>query len=334
MWLDYLAIPGALLGLLLEAWSVKTFVGGGLLPDTLGRGMGLHALAMLASVPAFRALFPADYRAHPWTLAALLLGFGLPMPVIGPAFLAGFRLIVCRQPASFVEAHYVLGTRQYLTLPRHEQLTMESPKSIAEILNGRNHEARRAAILALRVVEAKKALPLLQKAIQDSDEQVRLLAQTLYNQIIARLEAHVKKLEADIRAAPPHWSKLLLLAEQYHELVYLGLATDETETIYLRRAVELLEQTLAQAADNTSALFLLLKCVLRLEDVERARKYVRQLESRGWRSEIISPWSAEIYFLERDWTALGKLLAQMESNETTAPILRGPIEFWLHPRTA
>ncbi len=332
MWLEFLALPGAVVGLMLEVMSVKTILSGGeIVAQSFGKGMMLHALAMLAALPALRKIFPADYQQHPFTLFALMLGFGLPIPVIGPIFIVGFRAIIRRQPASFAEAKYVLGTRQYLTLPRDENIALESPKSVAEILNGHDNQARRAAVLALRVVEPRKALPLLQKAIGDSDEQVRLLSQTLYNQIIARLEAHVKVLEAELLKPPRHWNKLLLLAEQYHELVYLGLATDETETIYMDRAIELLEEAQKQTPENTTILFLLLKCLLRLEDVPRARKYLANLESRGWRSEITSPWSAEMYYLERNWTGLKHVLQQMNTSEGTAPVMRAPIEFWLHP---
>jgi len=230
-----------------------------------------------------------------------------------------------------VDTKYVLGTTQYLTLPRYDLDPDIAPRSVTEILNGKDNVARRAAILALRVVEPKKSLPLLQKAIQDSDEQVRLLAQTQFNQIIAGLEGRVKVLEAGLAVPPRHLNKLLPLAEQYHELVYLGLATDETQTIYLGRALELLEEAIQLAPEHTPTRFLLVKCALKSGRIDQARAAIEFLRKKGWQPEVLVPWEAEIAFLERDWPKLSTTLQQLELTGTTPGVLRGATDFWLLP---
>jgi tetratricopeptide (TPR) repeat protein len=266
-----------------------------------------------------------------WTFAALVVGFALPLPVLGPLFLLGYRLLLFMRPARNVESKYVLGTTQYLTLPNLDLEEHDDPRSVAEILNGKDNVVRRAAILALRVVEPKKALPLLQKAIQDSDEQVRLLAQTQFNQIIAGLESRVKSLEADLASPPRHLNKLVLLAEQYHEMVYLGLATDETQTIYLDRAIELLEEAARSAPDNTAVRFLLVKCALKCKRLDCARASLQFLRKKGWRSEVLVPWEAEIAFLERDWALLATTLRKLDASGDAPGVLKGPMDFWLQP---
>lgn len=326
--LSLAALPGAIIAAVLEFLSARALLSAAPSAFTV---LGLHLLALLFGVPALRLLFPEEYRRLKWTFIALVVGFALPLPVIGPLFLLGYRLLLCIEPARNVESKYVLGTTQYLTLTRHELAEHEEPRSIAEILNGRDSVARRAAILALRVVEPKKALPLLQKAIQDSDEQVRLLAQTQFNHIIAGLEGRVKSLEAELAAPPRHVNKLLLLAEQYHELVYLGLATDETQTIYLGRATELLEEAATAAPDNTSVRFLLVKCALKGGQLDKARAGLQFLRKKGWQAEVLGPWEAEIAFLERDWAALATTLRRLEAEGATSGALRGPMEFWLTP---
>ena len=293
--------------------------------------LGYHFLALIAALPALRLVFPEEYRRLNWTFAALVVGFALPLPIVGPLFLIGYRLLLLLKPARNVESKYVLGTSQYLTLARHELDEAEEPRSVADILNGKDNIARRAAILALRSVEPKKALPLLQKAIQDSDEQVRLLAQTQFNYIIASLEGRVKSLEAELATPPRHLNKLLLLAEQYHELVYLGLATDETQTIYLGRATELLEEAARIAPDHTAARFLLVKCALKSGQLDKARASIQFLRKKGWQSEVLGPWEAEIAFLERDWETLATTLMKLEAGGDASGALHGPMEFWLSP---
>lgn len=327
-WLNLAAVPGAILAAVLEFFSAKTLLGSEPSAFTV---LSLHLLALLAAVPVLRLSFPEEYRRLHWTFPALVVGFALPLPVVGPLFLLGYRLLLTIEPARNIESKYVLGTTQYLTLPRYEPEEIEAPRSVAEILNGKDNVARRAAILALRVVEPKKALPLLQKAIQDSDEQVRLLAQTQFNQIIAGLEGRVKTLEAELAKPPRHLSKLLLLAEQYHEMVYLGLATDETQTIYLGRAIELLEEAGQQAPDNTAARFLLVKCALKSNRLDQARAGLQFLRKKGWQPEVLGPWEAEIAFLERDWEQLSRALHKLDADGATPGALRGPVEFWLQP---
>ena len=324
--LTLVAYPGALFAVVLEIFSVQALLANP--PSTLAV-LGWHALALGAAMPALLAVFPEEYRRSNWTFVALVMGFALPLPVLGPLFLLGYRLLLLIKPARNIESKYVLGTTQYLTLPRHELAEHDEPRSVADILNGKDNVVRRAAILALRVVEPKKALPLLQKAIQDSDEQVRLLAQTQFNQIIAGLEGRVKTLEAELATPPRHLNKLLLLAEQYHELVYLGLATDETQTIYLGRALELLAEAARTAPDNTAVRFLTVKCALKAGQLDLARSGIQFLRQKGWQAEVLVPWEAEIAYHERDWLRLAATLQEIEGTGAAAGVLRGPVEFWL-----
>lgn len=324
--LNVATFPAALLALVLEFLAAKAL----LAPEpAAGTVLGLHLLALVAALPALRLAFPEQYRRLNWTFAALVIGLALPLPVLGPLLLLGYRLLLLLKPARNVESKYVLGTTQYLTLPRYEQEEHEEPRSVAEILNGKDNVVRRTAILALRVVEPKKALPLLQKAIQDSDEQVRLLAQTQFNHIIASLEGRVKTLEAELATPPRHLSKLLLLAEQYHEMVYLGLATDETQTIYLNRALELLAEAGKLAPDNTAVRFLLVKCALKSGHLDQARDGILFLRRKGWQSDVLVPWEAEIAYLERDWLRLAATLQGLANSGAAPAALRGPMEFWI-----
>ena len=128
-----------------------------------------------------------------------------------------------------------------------------------------------------------------------------------------------------------HVNKLLPLAEQYHELVYLGLATDETQTIYLGRAVELLEEAAQLAPESTAVHFLLVKCALKSGHLDEARTGIQFLRQKGWQPEVLIPWEAEIAFLERDWPKLANTLGGLEATGATPNVLRAATEFWLRP---
>jgi tetratricopeptide (TPR) repeat protein len=289
-----------------------------------GAGVGLAALAL-------RATYPGTYRQTPWTFLALVTGFCGPLPVLGLLFLAGFRELF-KSPAKEDPAkNYYFGERQVLTVDRFEESGRNAHRSFFEILSGRDNVLRRKAILALRSVDVKKALPVLQKAIQDGDEQVRLLAQTQYNKIIAKLELTIKKLEASLAQSTREPGRLVQLAEQYHELVFLGLSSDETQKIYLDRATELLREALQTNPELNPARVLLLKCLVKNGARKDARECLDQLRAKGFDDRFLGLWEAELLFEERDWPGLRGLLQRMQSSRLVDSRLQRQLEFWLNP---
>lgn len=295
-----------------------------------GAGFGLHLVAIALAWVAFFLTMPLSYRKQLLTSTALIIGFLLPLPIIGLLAILGFRLLFLIRPSQDASKSYMLGSRQYLTLQRFDDPTSgRTQRSILDILGGRDNELRRTAIMALRAVEAKKSLPVLVKAIADSDEQVRLLAQMQFNKIIANLELTIKKMEAEISTSAPPAGKLVELAEQYHELVYLGLSSDETEQLYLNRAIELLDRAIQVEPDNKSTKFFLLKCLVKRGETARAEQLIEELIAQGFQADFLRIWEADIDFQRRDWPALEKALQMMRASKNTDPRLGGLIEFWL-----
>ncbi|MBI3876620.1 MAG: tetratricopeptide repeat protein [Verrucomicrobia bacterium] len=323
-----LTLFSAAAALALEILSVKALLS----PQPItGEVLLLHWLAVAAALPALAALFPAGHREGGVTFVALVAGFAAAAPVLGFLIVLGWRGVLELRVSKGKNKDLVLGTREYLTEPEEEELEPVTPQSLLQILQGATPQARRDAILALRDVEPKKALPLLQKAIQDSDEQVRLMAQTQFNLILAGVEGAIKTLEAGISAGARPIAKLVQLAEQYHELVYLGLSTDETMRLHLQRAVELLNEAGEKAPNNSNVLFLLLRCHLRLGDAPKAKAVLKAVKSRGLGGAFTHGWEAEICFLERDWTGLAVSLRRLESARDTPAPLREMADFWLTP---
>jgi hypothetical protein len=319
------------LALLLDVLAIQALVGRGYWPDYLVfEAAGFHGGGLIFTALALYGCYPKSYQKARWTFWALVLGFSAPLPLIGLFFLSLFRLLFFLRRTEHPEKKYFFGDRQILTETNFSgQAAASVSQSLFEILSRNDKDGRRKAIFALRAIDAKKSLPILQKAIQDSDEQVRLLAQTQLNRIIAGLEMTVKTMEAELAAAPGQTDKLVQLAEQYHELVYLGLSSEETQTLYLARAIELLRAALAIAPENLPAQFLLLKCYVKNQQRDRAKDCLLDLKQAGWPAEFLATWESEIHFQERDWTALQRSLRDMQETKMTDPRLQDQLEFWL-----
>lgn len=328
-----LFLLSTVVALIADVLAVRALLGAGFWAGHTGMEFILwHGLAMVCAGLALRQWLPESYRQISYTYYALLLGFMLCLPLVGFLFLLSFGYILRLQIVERPESKYIFGERQVLTTPTQAPIK-QGARSVLDILSGTDNFVRRKAILALRQVEPKKALPVLQKAIQDSDEQVRLLAQTQFNKTLANLELAIKTMEAALASGPRETDRLIQLSEQYHELVYLGLSSEETQTIYLNRAIELLEEALAALPKNQAVQLMLLKCSIKNNDLTRAQKYLSGLQAQGYRKELLSVWEAEIYYQQRDWQSLNNSLKQMREMALNNPRIQGQIDFWLKPAT-
>lgn len=292
---------------------------------------GWHVLGVSAALMSFRFRFPASYQSHPWLITVLVLGFVMPAPLAGLFFVWLFQSLLTVPREERASRRYYFGERHVLTaIPAATGKTRQN-QSVLEVLSGRDNQVRRKAILALRSVDPRRAIPVLQKAIQDGDDQVRLLAQTQYNRIQASIELTVKSLEAEIQgghAPAPHY---IQLAEQYHELVFLGLSGEEAQYVYLGRASELLQQALKMDPRNQPARLLLLKCLVRSKKLDEAVRELEELKRMGVREEILMPWESDIHYQRREWKDLRRCLASLRANSRNDLRLRAPVEFWLGP---
>lgn len=325
-----LLLLSAPLSFVLECLAISAFLGEPrFIESPWAEGVLLHLSGVVLGVLALFAWFPRSYAKSPLTSGALFLGFLLPMPLLGLLSLVFFRFLLSMTASDDPSKRYVMGTRTALTVERLDAISRKAHQSVLQILSGRDNTLRRNAILALRALEPKKSLPVLRRAIGDSDEQVRLLAQTQFNKIMLNLEMTIKKMEHSMneQAAPPE--KMIELAEQYHELVFLGLSTQDTEAIYLNRAVELLNGALTKDPDNVSARFFLLKCAVKQENLPLAEQTVAQLRASGFNPEFLRVWEAEILFLKRDWGGLVELAKSLRASNTVHPRISTLVEFWL-----
>lgn len=331
MWAKTLATLSFIIALALETLAFASLMLHGLGEDLAPfNAITAHALGVVFGTSAFILSWPRPLGKSRIAATTLCVGLCAPLPLVGLLFAAGFRLLLCLKPIRLTKSEYVLGDRSVLTFEKQDEFGLGRPQSVLEILSGTNKDLRRTAIVALRSVDPKKALPLLQKAIQDSDEQVRLLAQTQFNRILAKLETTVKQMESDLSEGRSA-QKLTILAEHYHELVYLAVSSPETETIYLERAIELLTEALSIEPQNSAALLLLLKCQVKDQKIVGAKKSVTELRAIGLPEESLAPWEAEIFYQESDWEAFKQALERIKASASSDIRLNGIIEFWMNP---
>lgn len=202
--------------------------------------------------------------------------------------------------------------------------------SVAEILRGPDAASRRNAILAVKDLDVRAALPLLRKGLQDSDEQVRIFAQNSLSDLLEKFETRIKALESRSQSRPEDVAAAVGLAEQYFELVYLEVAGDEeTSAHLLGQAIEILDRAARQAPRNSRVALLQLRYALRQRNREVARRALQRVKALNVDEQVVLPWEAELAFLERDWRQVKALLAVFGDRRFVNPRVESIAEYWI-----
>jgi hypothetical protein len=189
--------------------------------------------------------------------------------------------------------------------------------------------------MALRRIEAQRAVPLLRVALGDESEEVRLLAYGI-------LEGREKELRRGIdlglrslasehseRAADGggHAARLWGLARDHWELVHGGFVTGDGARATLEVALGYGRAAFDLQPDGSLAL-LLARIALRAGDPAHAVSYLASAQAAGLDRSLCAPLIAEAAFLLRRFDAIAGVLDGAESALMERPGLAAVVEFW------
>lgn len=262
--------------------------------------------------------------------------FTFILPGLGMLFALGFRKI---EELSFKprdDAHFMSWGADGDWESSLPEPTTLSTHSVVKIFQGHDAGLRRSSVLALRDLPPHLAIPLLRKALLDSDEQVRIYAQNLLAEILAGFDVGVKTLESELEEHPGEVQRMLRLAEYYYEMVYLNIASDdEAVAHYLGKALAVLAQAYAVEPANRILISHGLRYSLRLGDLNAARVWFVRLQGLNPARSTILPYEIEIAYLARDWPRLISLFQEFRSMHGANPRIDRLADFWLtSPRQA
>jgi hypothetical protein len=191
-------------------------------------------------------------------------------------------------------------------------------------------DQRVRAVMALRHMEARRAVPLLRQAFAHESEDVRLLAFGILEQREKRLRARIKLSETRLTSARGpadgvrHHRRL---ARDHWELVYGGFVSGDLEPLTLRRASEHAAQVLARAADPNMAL-LLARIHLRQKAPALAWAELERAERAGLPRASAAPLFAEAAFQMRRFGEIPTILRGVRRAQLRRPELEPVAAFW------
>ncbi len=292
-----------------------------------------HTIASLLAGFAVWCLLPAQYQQpvlRSYAFVALLIFFipGLGMVGVVVSILLGLYRPHEQRP------EYTLATA-VPELP-FKPVTIDTNLSFAggglyDVLrHASDTDKRLKAVLATQRMNERKAIPILQVALKDPVDDVRLLAYSILdnkeNGINVNIKSGLTELQTATEAQRPVIHKRL--AFLYWELVYMGLAQGDVMLHILRTAKQHVNNVLQQTNDS-GAYFLLGRILIREQALVEAEQAFMRAHEYGMDKSIISSYLAEIAYLSRDYKLIPSILRELPDAEREREPIAAVAEYWL-----
>jgi hypothetical protein len=300
-----------------------------------GGGLGmalLHVLGSLAAGIGLAGLSPP--RGQRGWLAVFWVASALFMPVVG---IVGPLLAVLGS-AWFPKApgpSEAIVAIAHPDLPERGSQSPVSPRLGGASAFGRLRHSpsivdRMDAIIALRGIEDRSAVPALKLALRDSADEVRLLAFTLLQERERSYydEIHDRKGKLAAASVGETVYHLASIAQAYWELAYQDLVQGELLSFALEEAGKHLSEALRQWPASAGNTLLLGRIRLRQGRHAEAALLLDEARQMGLPDAVVKPHQAEAAFLVRDFKKTRALLAQLPPQAKQMAVIGDLARFW------
>jgi hypothetical protein len=323
--------------------------GGGLLLQISGAAAGLVDGAPAHSLPAFLVLdglgatactyallrwLPRLLRKKRGKAAVCLASICFFVPALGPIALAAGFVLPVLLPRK-VKAETPLITTEIPDLPYRPLIVSSQPiygavGLVGVIRHATDAAVRVRAVMATRQLTDQYAVPILQVALRDPVDDVRLLAYALLDSkeraIYARIRQHTARLAEAPRNANGGIHKRL--AQEHWELVYLGLAQGEVRAHVLESGLKHARQALAALPRDAGLHLLWGRMLVGQEHIDEATAAFDQAEALGLPSQALVSYRAEIAFRRRQYQLVRDLLKQLPAESKRRMPMAAVVDYW------
>jgi polysaccharide biosynthesis protein PelE len=271
----------------------------------LMRGFGIPALLVHVAASGWTAvLFQRAFEDRTRVGFALIFATAFLVPFLGTLGLVAVAALTPR--ATTVPERDCVPTR----IPRPPEIVDPPSLSVGHRQPG-ERQARIEALTTLRGRSDPGAIAALRDAMEDRDEDVRLLAHALLEAKNRAASREIDAANGALDRAPQRQLGSLhrRLASQYWEVAWLGLAQGECLDHALGTARRHAMAALEQDPRSASLHFLLGRIELRLGAPERAERALLRSRDLGLPASIAAPYLAEAAFLRRRFDLVRSHLA-------------------------
>jgi hypothetical protein len=333
--------------LLLPASAVlldAAVVGAGVI---LARSVGAIAIAVLVHVVValgygFVLSIALGRTGRETGLRMALLGAAVALfvPLLGSVgLLVALHALVAARPKALGVLFLRFAPPDALTRrPPTELLpSVVTDRLVHLVRHGRTIDTRFRAVLRSNEAPAVVAVPVLKAALSDGAEEVRLSAFSQLEKTRRAIDLRIEKAREELGRAgdgPPAERRALhaALAQDYHEIAYLGLAEGEVYRHALKEALAHAENALAMTVDDGPTLRLVARIRLRQAPPDGPAEGVREALDAARAAGIplaeLATDYAEEAFRRRAFGEVAAILGAMDDVAHDHVLLAKIQEFW------
>ncbi len=260
-----------------------------------------HAVACACFTGVCWILLPIKYKTPVISSISFLFLFNFCLPLIGMIGTSFSLLVALFLPRQQSEVTWVESEKA--PLPQspgdisHVQFGTGALREV--LLHNTDSKRRLLAVSAIRNIPKKDAVPLLQLALKDLSDDVRLMAYAALEKIETQINESIA-LHKKQYARRPTAQKAYEIAQQYWELCYLGIAEGILRTHYLKEAEKHLHQ--ASKIEPSASIDLLLgKVLLAQKRPTEAVAVLDEAMKGGLRTTQVAPYLAEAAYIVKDY---------------------------------
>jgi hypothetical protein len=319
-----------ILSLVLEYYALQLTLAGSLLP-----ALGIHVIASLAITWPLCFFMPLHFRANSLILIFLfLLCFLIPL-------VSGICLLLSLTLTLFFTKQHKEDVFEY-TEPLHAENIIKNTDTKPDFCNGRmfgilrfssDADKRIKAVLATSGLDDKVAVPILQIALLDSVDEVRLMAYSILDTKEKEIDSQIHKGLSQLKMKDNHPEIVKKihhkLAEAYWELSYLGLVKGRAREHTLQAAREQAHQAIKLGADDIGLFFLQVQILTSLGYFKEASILLEKVKEKGISPEKLASRRAELAFELKSFSKTSEHVKELVNLAENNVILDGMVKQWI-----
>ena len=320
---------------LVQVYLMLGIVGETVQADARLLWLGLHVLSSVAIAAAIALIARNMIKGSVVGAAVLTLVIGLAIPVVGAL---GFAL------AFLIGTHFA-NTRNeddvYWQLTDNIDLPFTSPIGrkvskydsrgfVEQLMYSENNDELYKKVLAATNIQAALSVGLLKRAVQHSDDKIRLTAYQTLDRKVTGLNREIQRLEdkASTQIGLDKSNTWLQIASNYWELITLEKEEPVARKQLVGKAAIAAQKAIDIQPDNRNAHFTLGRALMMQNKAEEAGEAFKHALHLGMPKEKVMPYLAETAFNKREFGLVPEYLAVIDDAFKAYPPLKHVAGYW------
>lgn len=282
----------------------------------------------------FWYFLPLKFREPRWPILGLMFSFSFFIPVIGilGLYFTVLSGLYWQRKQRDDQPFFSMHLPEFGIVTREPEVNFGSGGIKACLDNSAMPPRRRIqALLTMQSVSARTSNPLLQNLLDDTGEDVRLLAHGFLDGREKKINQRIHDELIRLNSAPSQSIELLSLrhlAELEWELVYSNLAQGDLRTRALAQAIGYLERALSLDDTHAGLWFLIGRIQMEMRQYASAEISFDHAQRLGLAAMRMYPYYAELAFAQRNFSKVRELLTTLARGQFPAR-MKPLIEYWI-----